>query len=170
MNAPRPLSVLTARPGLLISVLVTLAAFAVSLALKVEWSTRVIGAIDLGLVAYLVAAFRIMLRPTTPKDMAVRAERVDEGRLAVLVLSLTIALVAIAAVMVEIPHAKDEKGSLIGLLRLVFVGVTVILCWLYVHTSFALHYTHEFYGPDNDAAKDKGARRSEEHTSELQSH
>ena len=40
--------------------------------------------------------------------------------------------------------ARQAAGSHINL-RLAFAGGTILLAWLFVHTSFAIHYAHEFY-------------------------
>ncbi|MGH6951969.1 MAG: DUF1345 domain-containing protein, partial [Vitreimonas sp.] len=41
-------------------------------------------------------------------------------------------------------------------LHVAFVFVTVALSWLFVHTSFAKHYAHEYFGPSGEGAIRKG--------------
>lgn len=107
--------------------------------------TRWLLAWDVALVTYLLVLVRKMRR-VTPADIVQHAAENDEGRGFILVVSLLSVLVSLAAIIIE--ASVDAAQS--KLLHVSFVFFTVALSWLFVHTTFAIHYTHEFYGPDDD--------------------
>jgi uncharacterized membrane protein len=61
------------------------------------------------------------------------------------VLSLAAVALSIVAAIAEVGAAAESKSW-----HIAFVFGTVALSWLFVHTTLAAHYTHEYYGPDDD--------------------
>jgi uncharacterized membrane protein len=106
--------------------------------------TRTLFAWDGAIVAYLLAV-TAQTRGVTAADFAKHAAETDEGRYFILFVSLAAVALSFAAIILEL-QANAETDMSKGLL-VAFVFVTVALSWLFVHTSFAKHYAHEFYGP-----------------------
>ena len=68
---------------------------------------------------------------------------VDEGAIALLVLTAAAALASLAAVLAELGHSPGPYQIALSI-------VTILLSWTFMHTMFALHYLHEFYGQGAD--------------------
>ncbi len=107
--------------------------------------TRGLAAWDTGVVGYL-ATYLWLMRGATPDRIATKIAATDEGRFFVLILSLAAFAVSIAAIVLEAGQAAAAHGA-DKPERVTFVLVTVALSWLFVHSSFASHYAHEFYTP-----------------------
>lgn len=148
------------RPNLSVGLAVGLMVFAAT-----PWvsrlSTRVLVAWDLGAAAFLVLVYWYMAQCGTVEEMERRAERLDQGRWAVLGASLAATVAALAAVAVEAALAKHHDKGLEPAWRALFSAVTVGLSWTFLHTVFAIHYAHEYYGPADDAgaAAERSKRR-----------
>jgi uncharacterized membrane protein len=106
--------------------------------------TRGLAAWDSGVVAYLATLFWL-LRHATSDKIAAKVAATDEGRFFILFISLLAFAVSIAAIVAEAGEAVAAHGA-DKPLRVTFVLVTVALSWLFVHSVFANHYAHEFYG------------------------
>ncbi|MFT3727264.1 MAG: DUF1345 domain-containing protein [Terricaulis sp.] len=113
--------------------------------------TRALIAWDLGLLAYISVLVHKM-RGIEPEAIAKHSAENDEGRFFILIASLIAVSISLAVIIAE--AAEAAVGSKV--VHVAFVFVTVAISWLFVHTMFAAHYTHEFYGPDDDG---KGTRR-----------
>jgi uncharacterized membrane protein len=148
MRVPRLLRPLAVRPGLTTGLLVTLLVFAVT---PWSWrlSTKALIGWDAGVFTFLVLIARMMRRPTTADEMTRRSAKLDEGRGAVLWLSVAATVVALAAVAVEAALTRHDVGFRPAL-RVVLSAGTVGLAWLFMHTVFAIHYAHDFYGRAED--------------------
>ncbi|MGH6784338.1 MAG: DUF1345 domain-containing protein, partial [Sphingomicrobium sp.] len=66
----------------------------------------------------------------------------DEGRVAVLVLAAAATLASLAAIIVLLGQGAGKNE----MPQLLFAGATVVLSWAFIHSIFATHYAHEFYG------------------------
>src|SRR5215471_3886462 len=137
---PRVVRIVRARPRLFLSALIGLAIIA---ALPGDWrlATRLLVGWDAGLALYLVAVYAMIARADIHR---IRRQSVlqDEGRFALLVLTVVADLASLAAIIVELggaPGGAREPAHL-GL-----ATVTIALSWGFIHTIFALHYAHEFY-------------------------
>lgn len=137
-----------ARPRLLVSVAAGLVAIA---ALPAEWrlATRLLVGWDIGVALYLVAVYELVWRSDVAR-MRRRAALQDEGALAILMLTVGAALASLAAIVAELgmPHAGSGRPPA----QLVLATVTIGLSWAFIHTIFALHYAHEFYGERAEAS------------------
>ena len=140
-----PLRVARLHARLLISIGV---GAAVTLALTAaEWrlSNRILAGWDVGVGLYLVLAYLLMSRATV-HEICRRAAIQDEGAAALLVLSPAAAIASLAAVVVELGNARSSGGWA----DLALGMATIVLSWLFLHTVFALHYAHEYYGERSD--------------------
>lgn len=104
--------------------------------------TRILVAWDIGLVAYLSAA-AVMMGRTKAGDIRLCAKAQDEGAFAISVLTVTSAFASLGAIFCEL---ADSGGTPPGPWSYALAIVTVVLSWLFIHTIFALHYAHDFYG------------------------
>jgi uncharacterized membrane protein len=112
--------------------------------LTVPWRTptRILLGWDAGVALYLALSYGIIASASIAR-IRQRAAIVDEGALAVLVLTTAAALASLAAVLAELGHAPSLSQIVLG------VG-TILLSWVFMHSIFALHYAHEFYGEGDD--------------------
>ena len=138
---PYLLRIIIARPRLVAAVVV---GTAVTLMLPSAWpmTTRLLIGWDSGVVLYLSLFCRLAARSQI-HHIRRGAARTDEGRLALLVLTVLAALASFGAILAELggSHAGSRTPA-----QLALAAVTVILSWGFTHTVFALHYAHEFYG------------------------
>jgi uncharacterized membrane protein len=137
---PRPVRVVRARPRLFLSAVIGLVVVA---ALPTEWklTTRMLIGWDVGIALYLMAAYGTMARADIHHIRRQSALQ-DEGRIAILVLTVTAALASIAAIIVELAATPGGGREPI---RLLLATITIVLSWGFIHTIFALHYAHEFH-------------------------
>lgn len=106
-----------------------------------SWSTRFLIAWDAAVILYLALTVELMLGSTT-QTMRSQASKEDEGAGALLVLTVVAGLSSLVAIFAQLGSAAagGRGGSVVLALA------TVLLSWTFIHTIFALHYAHEFYG------------------------
>lgn len=125
--------------------------FGVLLALVLPWHwhmpTRLLVAWDCAIVLYLGLAVRLMMSFDID-SVRRRAASVDEGAVFILALTVAAAFVSIAAILGEIELARLRTGGY-GPIHFSLAVVTIFLSWTFIHTIFAFHYAHEFYGEGN---------------------
>ena len=137
-----------------------------------RWSTAVlVGAIAYALLGHFAAPIRliaawnaaslvflvstiVMALGASPEAVRRRARFMDQGAAIVLLLTL----IGVAACLLTIITASKEVKIFAGSKELaaVMVATTVILTWLVLQCSFALHYAHRYYGDPNDDGEDTG--------------
>ena len=118
---------------------------AVALALLLlSWrtATRILVGWDSGVTLYLVLICRLMARDSIARIRR-RAAVEDEGAIVLLVLTSAAAVASLAAVVAELGQSPTAYQVTLG------IG-TILLSWAFMHTIFALHYAHEFYGEGGD--------------------
>lgn len=105
--------------------------------------TRALIAWDAGTLLYLLLAF-VMISRSTLHHLRLRASLEDDGARIVLLFAVAAGIASVAAIIAEFSGAKNmsphERELHLGL-----VALTLICSWTFVHVSFALHYTHEYY-------------------------
>lgn len=106
--------------------------------------TRMLIAWDAAVAVYLLAIW-LQTRGITSQHMINHAAEVDEGRYFVLFVSLAGVLASLTAIILEL-QSRLEPGMTKNA-HVAFVFATVALSWVFVHTSFAKHYAHEYFGP-----------------------
>jgi uncharacterized membrane protein len=138
---PYPVRVIQAHPRLAISI-----AFGVAVATFFPsrgWlSTRLLFSWDAGVALYLLLVYSLMAR-STAGHIRGHAAGADEGRFGVLVLTVFAALASIGAILVELGRDVGAERSA-G--QLALATTTIVLSWVFIHTIFALHYAHDYYG------------------------
>ncbi len=115
--------------------------------------TRTLIAWDVAVAVYLGAVW-IQTRSVTSERMIAHAAEADEGRYFVLFVSVAGVAASLTAIVLEL-QAKLDPGAAKNL-HVAFVFATVALSWLFVHTSFAKHYAHEYFGPADKGGIRKG--------------
>ena len=109
--------------------------------------TRLLAGWNAGLVLYLITTHAMMLRADEAR-IRKRAAEQDEGAVVILVLTIVATLASLIAVVVELGSTKTTHASDLGPALLAMS--TIVLSWSFVHTIFALHYAHEYYGERRD--------------------
>lgn len=140
------LAPLVRRPGLAAALVVLAGALALQPAAW-SWPNRIVFAWDGAVLVYLAIAFAQMWRAQGGEVLSRRAAELDQGRTVVLLACVLGALASIASVAAELitpaePFARDAGA------RLAVVAVTLALSWTFIHTTFATHYAHDYYMPD----------------------
>ncbi|WP_295445738.1 DUF1345 domain-containing protein [uncultured Thiodictyon sp.] len=136
---------ISVRPRLAISTFIGAAVYPVLSVLPVtlEPTTRALITWDIGAGLYLVLAW-LMFSRTPVEQMRERARVQDDGAKLVLMLTVAAAVASLAAIVMVLSGLKKlpttQQELLLGL-----VAVTFIASWLLVHTTFALHYAHDYY-------------------------
>ena len=107
--------------------------------------TKLLAGWNAGVLLYLVLVYWLLWH-TTVNDIRRRAAIQDEGAFALLILTGAAAIASLVAIVAEV--AKTPSGEEWDKLA---VGMgTIVLSWLFMHTIFATHYTHEYYGERRD--------------------
>ena len=134
---PRPLRIVMARPRFFISIVVGLVALA-ALPLSLRLATRLLIAWDTSVGLYLLLAYTSVMN-TGMSRIRRNAALQDDGRFGVLILTAVGAFATLGAIFAEL--GPDHRGGYELALALVTIG----LSWSAIHTTFALHYAHEYY-------------------------
>jgi uncharacterized membrane protein len=136
-----------ARPRLLICLVIGVATiFLLPQALAQQTITRAIIGWNVGACLYLLLAARMMFWSTHAR-MRTRALQHDEGRILVLVLVVTAAVMCIGAIVAELAVVKDLKGTL-RYAHIALAGLTIVSSWAFTQVMFALHYAHDYYATE----------------------
>ena len=145
MRPPRFLHPILSRPSFGLAFLTLVAGLAAT-PWDWGWSTRAVVSWDLAMIVFIALVYRLMGKTIDANTMAKQARRLDEGRGAVLVISLLGAVASLAAVILEIHSNKVDKGAFQSV-RIALMIATVALSWFFVQIVFALHYAHDYYLP-----------------------
>ena len=78
-----------------------------------------------------------------------RAAEQDEGALVVLLLSMAATFASLVAIVFELGGSKQAPHDQ-AIVQALLAMATILLSWAFVHTIFALHYAHEYYGERRD--------------------
>jgi uncharacterized membrane protein len=100
--------------------------------------TRLLIAWDIFIAAYLTLVYTMVFRSGLA-HIKRNAVLQDDGRFLILMVTALGAFASIAAIVFEL-GATRHTGP-----ELALATVTIALSWVTVHTTFALHYAHEFY-------------------------
>ncbi len=73
------------------------------------------------------------------------AQAEDEGAVVILVLTVVAALAGLVAIGAELSNLEGGEPRE-RIVRLTLAGVTILCSWFFLHTVFAVHYAHEYYG------------------------
>lgn len=112
---------------------------------RVEGMARLLAGWDVGVLVYLIFAARFMRRYDVAR-IKKRAAEQDEGGLVILLLSIVATFASLVAIVFALVGAKQSGTHLAVILTV----ATIVLSWTFVHTIFAFHYAHEYYGERRD--------------------
>jgi uncharacterized membrane protein len=137
---PKPVRIVLVRPRFFIAVAVGLVALLVLPATS-RLATRLLMAWDISIALYLLLAFTTVFKTgfaRIRRDAALQ----DDGRFAILILTAVAAFATLGAIVMELE--PTHRGGY----ELLLAIATIVLSWAAIHTTFALHYAHEYYrGP-----------------------
>ena len=134
---PRPVRVVYARPRTFIAIAIGIVAFFL-LPGSLRLVTRLLVSWDISVAFYLVLVFTMVFRSGLA-HIRRNAAMQDDGRFLILLVTALGAFASIAAIVFELGASNRSVPGLI------LATVTIALSWAAVHTTFALHYAHEFY-------------------------
>jgi uncharacterized membrane protein len=105
---------------------------------------------DVGVAFYLAAGYWAMAH-CTAHHIRQQAAREDEGKFTILGIIVGASLIALTAIVVELGTEKPTAFAL------ALAIVTIMLSWAFIHTIFALHYAHEYFG-EGDDGRERGLK------------
>ncbi len=100
--------------------------------------TRLLVGWDVFAALYLIPAY-VMMSRCDHSHIRRNAILQDDGRFLILLVTALGAFASIAAIVLEL-GASQRAAS-----QLTLAIVTIVLSWAAVHTTFALHYAHDYY-------------------------
>jgi uncharacterized membrane protein len=133
----KPVRVVYARPRTFISIAIGIVAFFL-LPNSLRLVTRLLVSWDILVAFYLVLVYTLVFRSGLA-HIRRNAILQDDGRFLILMVTAIGAFASIAAIIFEL------DGTHRGTPELALATLTIALSWAAVHTTFALHYAHEFY-------------------------
>src|SRR5450759_1302532 len=136
-NMPKLVRVLYARPRTFFSVAIGIVAFFL-LPGSLRLVTRLLISWDTFIALYLLLVCTMVLRSGLP-HIKRNAVLQDDGRFVILLVTALGAFASLAAIVSEL--GETHRGPP----ELIFATATIALSWVAVHTTFALHYAHDYY-------------------------
>jgi uncharacterized membrane protein len=136
----KPLRMVYARPRTFIAILVGITAFFL-LPGPLRPGQRLLASWDVFAALYLVLAYIMMFRCGLG-HIKRNAVMQDDGRFLILLLTALGAFATLGAIIFELGGSHRSSPAL------ALATITIALSWAVVHTSFALHYAHEYYRGD----------------------
>ncbi|EIL98115.1 DUF1345 domain-containing protein [Rhodanobacter sp. 115] len=141
-----PLRYVRVRPRLMTSTVIFVVVGTLLALGGTRTSLAMLLAFDVGALLYLIALARMFTRSNHGR-LARQARLQDTGRHATLAVAVLVSMVVLVALATELHAAKAGGVAAIGV-----AAGSVILSWLFMNTTFALHYAHSFYGEDDSQA------------------
>jgi len=132
-----PVRVVYARPRTFISIAIGVIAFFL-LPPSLRLVTRLLVSWDIFVALYLVLAYALVVSSGLA-HIRRNAILQDDGRFLILLVTALGAFASIAAIVLGLDETHRSGPEL------ALATVTIALSWAAVHTTFALHYAHEFY-------------------------
>ena len=133
----KPIRVVYGRPRTFISVLIGIIAFFL-LPGSLRLVTRLLIAWDIFIAVYLLLVYIMMFRCGLA-HIRRNAILQDDGRFLILLVTALGAFASIAAIVFELGASHRSA------MDLTLATLTIALSWATVHTTFALHYAHDYY-------------------------
>src|SRR3954452_13477380 len=133
----KPVRVVYARPRTFFSIAIGLVAFFL-LPDSLRLVTRLLMSWDIFVTSYLMLAYMMMFRCGLV-HIKRNAALQDDGRFLILLVTALGAFASIAAIVFELSAARHSAP------QLTLATVTIAMSWAVVHTTFALHYAHDYY-------------------------
>lgn len=145
--APLPIRVVRLHAKLAIAAVVGIAVIALA-PFDMRLTTRLLVGWNVGIALYLCLIHITMGRCDVAR-IRQRAAEQDEGAFAILLLSIAATFASLVAIVVDLGGSKQAPNDQAVVLVL-HAMATILLSWSFVHTIFALHYAHEYYGERRD--------------------
>jgi uncharacterized membrane protein len=133
----KPIRVVYGRPRTFISVLIGIIAFFLQPG-SLRLVTRLLIAWDIFISVYLLLVY-IMMSRCGLAHIRRNAILQDDGRFLILLVTALGAFASIAAIVFELGASHRS------VVDLTLATLTIALSWATVHTTFALHYAHDYY-------------------------
>jgi uncharacterized membrane protein len=134
---PRVLRIFYARPRTFVSATLGVVAFFL-LPGSLRLVSRLLIGWDTFITSYLLLTYSMILREGV-RHVRRYAIMQDDGRFLILMVTALGAFASLAGILSELGAAHR------GAFELTLVTTTIALTWAAVHTTFALHYAHEYY-------------------------
>lgn len=134
---PAPVRMVYARPRTFVSIAIGIVAFFL-LPDSLRLVTRLLVGWDVFAALYAAFAYAMMFR-CDHSHIRRNAILQDDGRFLILLVTALGAFASIAAIVLEL--GSSHRGAP----ELTLAVVTIALSWAAVHTTFALHYAHDYY-------------------------
>jgi uncharacterized membrane protein len=150
----KPVRVVYARPRTFISIAIGIVAFFL-LPGSLRLVTRLLISWDIFVALYLVLVYALVFSSGLA-HIRRNAVLQDDGRFLILLVTALGAFASIAAIVLELDTNHRATPEL------ALATVTIALSWAAVHTTFALHYAHEFYRSDKPGGLDFPKGREDE--------
>ncbi|HWI11820.1 MAG TPA: DUF1345 domain-containing protein [Burkholderiaceae bacterium] len=151
---PAPLRLLYSRPRTFIAIAAGIAAFLLMPA-SLRLVTRLLLGWDIFVGLYLLLVYIMVLR-SGQEHIRRNAALQDDGRFVILMVTALGAFASIAAIVFELGASQRNAAYL------TLATATIALTWATVHTTFALHYAHEYYGSSKGGLQFPSGDRKEE--------
>ena len=136
---PKPVRVIYSRPRTFVAIAAGIIAFLCLYLTELQLVTRLLIGWDAFAAIYLILVYVMMLQSAHHHNIRRHAVMQDDGRFLILLLTGLGAFASIVAIVFEL-------GARHGVPALLLVMLTITLSWATVHTAFALHYAHDYYG------------------------
>jgi uncharacterized membrane protein len=133
----RPARVVYARPRTFLAMAVGIAAFFFQPD-QLRLVTRLLISWDVFVGLYLILVYTMMLS-SEMSHIRRNAALQDDGRFLILLVTAVGAFASIAAIVFELGAAHRSAP------QLSLATLTIAITWATVHTTFALHYAHDYY-------------------------
>jgi len=134
---PKPARVIYARPRTFLSVLVGMVAFFL-LPGSLRLATRLVIGWDVFIALYLILVYTMVFRSGLA-HIKRNAALQDDGRFLIPLVTALGAFASLAAIIFELGASQHSMPGL------ALATATIALSWAAVHTTFALHYAHDYY-------------------------
>jgi len=133
-----------ARPRLFICIFVGALTYSlIPPSISLHGITRLIISWNVGACLYLLLVAHMMFW-STHERMRSRALQQNDGRLVILALVVTAAVMSLCAIVAELAVVKGMHG----VVRYAYIGLTILTLlssWAFTQVMFALHYAHDYY-------------------------
>ena len=140
----RFLHVFKVRPRLfIVFVLVVLTGLFLPIGVAAQPVSRWLVAWNLGAWLYVALAAAMMIR-SSREHMRHRAQLQDDGKYAILGLTVVAGVASLVAIAFELAVVKDLHGWARGA-HIALAGLTVLSSWSFIQVMFTLHYAHDYY-------------------------
>ncbi len=107
---------------------------------------------DIGVFCYLALAVP-MMRQCNYEGVRKRARQQDIGAFPLLIMLVVASFFSLFSILSILEQSKELKGWEHAV-PLMLAVCTVILSWMLVHTLFAMHYAHRYYGSSASEPED----------------